>query len=499
MTDSLIGGIPDIILFLIMFAAILVLAVGIIVVRKKARKNGNSTPELEYQKRLRQATEGLYENIFELDITHNCAYGEKTKDYFKSLGVPDGASYFEALKVIAQKQIHEDYVQGYLETFCPENVLKNYEEGNHNLTYDFLIATDGENYRWMRIVAQVFFWQSDGSVHLISYRQSIDEEKQRELSLLEKARTDSLSGVYNKKTVEELVTQALESGAQQGLSHAFLLFDIDNFKTINDNLGHNFGDSVIREFAAGLKDQFRGTDIIGRIGGDEFVVLMENCGDTGSVKAKLMQVCAALGREYYDEKKSYAVTASVGAAIFPEHGGTYRELYEKADQALYLSKGHGKNTFDVYDEDVSGDFTFRVNDEAMKRLMSAASDGISKIGFTEKNFKMLYFDEKRARLTGTPGEVLRDPDFDVLSQFCAEDVPPALVVANEAVLTKEPFTVYMRLRHADGHYIPVRLRGLFVDELYEGKYPVFYALYTDLTRILEQAEEGKFRAPSADS
>lgn len=490
MEASLIAGIPDIIVFLIMLAAILALVVGLMLSFRKGKK-GQSASEIEYQKRLRQATEGLYENIFELDITHNCAYGKQTKEYFKRLGIPTDAPYNEALEEIAQKQIREDYVQGYLDTFKPENVIANYKKGNRNLTYDFLITDDGKNYRWMRIKAQIFFWKSDQALHLITYRQNIDAEKNREISLLEKAQMDLLSGLYNKKTVEEIIARSLKADSQTESRHALFLFDIDNFKTINDNLGHSFGDLVITEFAAGLKDQFRDTDIIGRIGGDEFVVLMKNCGSNEHISEKLREVCAQLGREYHGAKKNYLVSASVGAAVFPDHGKTYEALYEKADNALYISKAHGKNIFTIYDKAAGSDLVFRANEKDMKTLMSAAADGISKTAFT-KGFKMLYFDEKREKLTGTPLEVLRAPDFDVLSQFHPDDIAPALEVFNAAMPTKEPFTVYLRLRHEDGHYIPVRLRGLFVDELYEGKYPVFYSLYTDLSDILKTAGEGKF-------
>lgn len=494
MAASLIGDLPDAVLFLIMLAVIIALTVCLLLTRKKAGMGRKDTAEAEYQKRLRRATEGLYENIFEMDITHNCAYGKKTKAYFKSLGIPEDAPYFDALKVIAQKQIREDFVQGYLDMFESSHVIESYRKGNHNLTYEFMMAADGENYRWLRINAQIFFWKSDQSLHLISYRQNIDAEKAREISLLEKSQTDLLSGLYNKKTVEEIIARSLAADAETESRHAFFLFDIDNFKTINDNLGHSFGDLVIKEFCEGLKSQFRDTDIVGRVGGDEFVVFMKNCGDNGRVREKLAQACMKLSREYCGEKKNYAVSASVGAALFPEHGKTYAELYEKADKALYISKGRGKNTFNIYDEEAGSDLVFRAHEKDLKALTSAAADGISKIAFS-KDFKMLYFDAQRAKLTNTPLEVMRDPNFNVLAQFYQPDVPPALEVFYEAMTTKEPFTVYLRLRHADGHYLPVRLRGLFVNELYNGKDPIFYALYTDLTDVLQKAEEGKFLPP----
>ena len=96
-------------------------------------------------------------------------------------------------------------------------------------------------------------------------------------------------------------------------------------------------------------------------------------------------------------------------------------------------------------------------------------------------FKILYYNEKRAELTGTPQKVLSDPGFDVLSQFHPDDLQQALEVFKAALLAKEPFTTVYRLRHEAGHYIKVRISGLFVSELFENKYPIFYAVYTDLT------------------
>ncbi len=488
----------------VLLAVTIILVLCLIWSRKRMTQAGIGDPqESEYQRRLRKATEGLYENIFELDVTHDRAYGDRTKKYFRSLGIHEESPYGEALTVIAQKQISPEYIEGYLKTFSPENVIKNYKKKNYNLSYEFMFTDDGKTYRWMRIAAQIFFWKSDQSIHMITYRQNIDAEKNREILLIEKAQRDSLTGLYNKKSTEDLIERSFRADMETESRHALFLFDIDNFKAINDNLGHGFGDFVLTEFAAELRRQFRDTDILGRIGGDEFVVLMKNCGDNERVKKKLTQVCEELGREYYGEKKEYRVSASIGAAIFPEDGTHYAELYEKADKALYFSKAHGKNTFDIYDEKTGSDLVFRANEKDMKALMDTAADGISKVALIgtdaeealTKGFKMLYFDERRARLTQTPLETLRNPNFDLLSQFYPADVGPALAIFNEAMVTKEPFTVYLRLRHADGHYIPVRLRGFFVDEKYDGKYPVFYALYSDLTDILEKTGEGKFLLP----
>lgn len=129
-------------------------------------------------------TEKIYENIYELDITHNRAASEATEKYFESLGVPRDTPFDQALRIIAQKQIKPEHRQGYIATFCPENVLKAYERGQDSLRYDFLISNDGgKTYYWMRIISRIFYWDEDRSVRLFTYRQNVDKEKIHEEKL----------------------------------------------------------------------------------------------------------------------------------------------------------------------------------------------------------------------------------------------------------------------------------------------------------------------------
>ena len=109
--------------------------------------------------------------------------------------------------------------------------------------------------------------------------------------------------------------QVLKAGETEKIKHALLVLDIDNFKYINDNLGHAFGDNAIIEFAAELKAQFRDSDIIGRIGGDEFTVLLKDFKDSEAIKKKLEAFCASMGHQYLGGNKSHTITASIGVAL----------------------------------------------------------------------------------------------------------------------------------------------------------------------------------------
>lgn len=303
------------------------------------------TVEQEHRTVFQEATEQLYENIYEIDITHNRAANEATADYFVSLGAPPNIPFDKAIQVIAKKQIKEEYRQGYLDTFSPENVLKSYEKGVENLRYEFLISNDGDVYYWMRITAHIFFWSDDNSVRLLVYRQNIDAEKQREQYLFNRMQEDSLTGLLNKATTQDRIRSALLKNPDK--SYAFFILDIDNFKGINDQLGHSTGDAVLVEFANSLKEQFRESDIVGRIGGDEFVVFVP-VPDERYARQKAETLSGTLQRDIQADTGTRRISVSVGVALAPRDGAEFESLYKKADIALYETKKFGKNGFTVY-------------------------------------------------------------------------------------------------------------------------------------------------------
>lgn len=438
--------------------------------------------ETEYHRLLHNATEELYENIYEMDITRNRAGGETTRRYFESLGISADGSYDEALVAFANSRIKEEYIQGYLDTFGSEHVLGAYEKGIHNLSYDFLCAEDKTSYHWMRINAQIFFWHSDQSVRMITYRKNIDAEKRRELGLLEETLRDSMTGLYNKRATEKLIAEDLAKDNESDKKHAYLIIDIDRFKNINDNFGHAFGDEIISEFSAELKSQFRNDDIVGRIGGDEFAVFLKNYDQLDSIREKLDRICAKFARKEFGQKQNFHLSASIGVSLFPEHASSYAELYEKADQALYYSKTHGRGRFTIFGEEVSVSDVTRVDQRDMESLLHEATDGIAKFACID-NLSLLYFNSKFVNLTGMSDDSLSTLHFSGWSLINPEDKEKVQEAIIRAMADKSPFTVFFQLKKRDGQSIPVRLNGWFAEELYDNRYPVFYAIVTDLSDV----------------
>lgn len=306
----------------------------------------NLSQEMEYQKLLREATEEMYVDVYEFDITHGRAGGESTKQFFESLGLSRNASYDEAMRVLAGTQIKEEFRQSFLEISSRENILKVYHNDIRELRYDVMMNTHWENYHWVSIRARLFYWDSDQSVHMIIYSQDITEEKEHESRLLRAAQCDALTGLYNKGATKEYICGELRQTNKDAVS-ALLIADIDFFKNINDTLGHAKGDYVIKDFAAALKNHFRDQDICGRIGGDEFIVFMREIPDKDWLIEKLKKLTEDL---QWEVAKSCAISASIGVAFYPEDGEDYNELYQNADTALYQVKQKGKNGFKFYGE-----------------------------------------------------------------------------------------------------------------------------------------------------
>lgn len=173
-------------------------------------------------------------------------------------------------------------------------------------------------------------------------------------TLNRQASIDRLTGILNKLSFEESAKLML-ANAKENERHGVILLDVDNFKGVNDNLGHAYGDKVLADIGNILRLTFSSSDCLGRIGGDEFCVLLnipENCQKDHMklVTEKCEALCEAFHSNYTGDKGDYKISASIGAAIFPDDGSSFAALYKCADKALYCSKHKGKDTFTVYGE-----------------------------------------------------------------------------------------------------------------------------------------------------
>lgn len=170
----------------------------------------------------------------------------------------------------------------------------------------------------------------------------------RQQELLHSAQRDALTGTYNKKSTEEKVNEWLSDDELCSGCQALMMLDIDKFKEINDIYGHVIGDMTLEKVGGVLQKQFREGDIIGRIGGDEFVVLMKNISEPKDAGAKAEEICKCFRSIVLESEPSLHLTCSIGLSYSPEHGKTYLELYQCADKALYRTKQKGRDGYTCY-------------------------------------------------------------------------------------------------------------------------------------------------------
>lgn len=179
-------------------------------------------------------------------------------------------------------------------------------------------------------------------VNIISKIRRTEKEKQLE----NKADTDLLTGLNNKLATERKIKEyMLQNPNSQSM---MFMVDVDNFKKINDTMGHAFGDEVLRSLGQQIGGIFRASDIIGRIGGDEFMIFLKGITDAEAVRKEAKKVEDFFKGFQAGEYVKYAATASIGVAIFPQEGSDFESLYKAADQGVYKAKKRGKNQLAFY-------------------------------------------------------------------------------------------------------------------------------------------------------
>ena len=201
----------------------------------------------------------------------------------------------------------------------------------------------------------------EGTVQDISERRRYHEELERQ------ANHDMLTGLPNRILLADRVEQAIARADRLGYYLAVVFIDLDNFKFINDSLGHGAGDQLLKEIAARLQHCVRGTDTVARLGGDEFVLLLSDHFRTSTVISQLRRVLTEIGQPVMLSGREFHVGASLGVAMYPADGEDSDALLKHADTAMYAAKNSGRNTFQFFTRELNRVADERLNLEAALR------------------------------------------------------------------------------------------------------------------------------------
>ncbi len=200
---------------------------------------------------------------------------------------------------------------------------------------------------WYRMDYKLVLDQRNIPVEVIGKLTDIQQQKDLET----RVSIDPMTGCLRKDAFESLVADHMQKFPNG--SGIMFIIDLDNFKAVNDNLGHRFGDRVLRGVGDKLRALFRDDDYVGRIGGDEFMVMLIGTNDMEVGKSKANGILAALDATYTGTSAAYHLSASIGIATYPSHGTTFQTLYDNADMALFDAKNRGKNGYVVYHDALS--------------------------------------------------------------------------------------------------------------------------------------------------
>lgn len=174
----------------------------------------------------------------------------------------------------------------------------------------------------------------------------IHNNRIRNEELRRDAQTDGLTGVLNKRTTEALINEILEQRPHE--KGTFIILDVDKFKEVNDHYGHAVGDIVLSTLGQTLRNYFRENDIIGRIGGDEFVIYMCKTESKERAVTRILALADTVKNLSFAEMNGHHITISIGISFAPEHGTCYMDLYKNADTALYETKQNGRDGYFLF-------------------------------------------------------------------------------------------------------------------------------------------------------
>ncbi len=219
-------------------------------------------------------------------------------------------------------------------------------ENGENAKLEFRIRHKDSRIVWVMMQSSTIRKEKSGYIASCVFS-DITEQKRLTEHLRRKAQLDPLTKLYNKITCEKLINKSLMESSQNQ-HHAMMVIDIDNFKGVNDHLGHLFGDTVLGEIAAKMRHVLDESVVIGRVGGDEFVVFVQNVTMCEVVEKYAEIICNIFRCTYLKDRKDCKISGSVGIAMYPQDGTSYMELFSNADQALYCAKNQGKNRCELF-------------------------------------------------------------------------------------------------------------------------------------------------------
>lgn len=223
-------------------------------------------------------------------------------------------------------------------------------------------------------------YDEDGKVqYRVGLFSDITTRKKTDAIIWKQANFDFLTGLPNRKLLRDKLTQALSHAEKSGTNVAFALLDVDHFKDINDSLGHHGGDELLKQAAVRIQACLRAGDAVGRLGGDEFMIVISDIEDKGVANRVCERIVKALTKPFFIQDSVVHVTASLGLTLFPHDGESTGQMFKNADMAMYEAKSRGRNQYSWFHVSMQEKIVQR------QRLTRELADAVER-----KQFSLVY-------------------------------------------------------------------------------------------------------------
>ena len=295
----------------------------------------------ETQQRLRALTTLAPVGILQLNRAWECTYVNDTWCDFV------GMTADEMMSVGWVNAVHQLDCDRFLDSVRKEAA------GHGRYTGDVRFQTPLGDVRWASVSACMLYDETGGIDGLLMTQSDITDYLRKEQRLREIAEHDQLTGLTNRTSFHARLTSALEESERYG-PVALMFIDLDNFKHINDTLGHDAGDDLLIQVSQRLRDQIRKVDTISRVGGDEFTVILTHLSNQTAVKMVAEKLLKALSEPFTLGEKNVYVTCSIGIAVVKEMTDR-KQFLKQADIALYKAKESGRNQYRFYTSELNRD------------------------------------------------------------------------------------------------------------------------------------------------
>ncbi len=302
------------------------------------------------RERYRLAVEGAEVGIWDIDMSKREVYISKKGQQI--VGFENCTNSFITLEDIKNKILNTDLEE------VTEKFHKHLDKESETFEVKCRIHVENDKYSWVNIRGRALHDQEGNAIRIAGSLNNINKEKLVEARINKLAYYDSLTALPNRAYFNQLIEQYIQIKKVE--KFALFLVDIDNFKAVNESLGHSYGDEIIIKVAELLKLHLKENTELIRLGGDEFVIVVSHISENAELKDYANQIIEQFGKPFSYKGVSFPITLSMGISTYPMDGLKADELLKHADMALYDVKVNGKNGYKM--------FSFELDESFNKRL-----------------------------------------------------------------------------------------------------------------------------------